>query len=153
VSIPEAKLAELGIKLPDPVTPAGSYVPAVRTGNYVYCSGQVPFKDGVLLATGTVGADVDIELAGQCARQCGINLIAALKGEIGDLSSVVRIVKLTVFVACTPGFTQQPIVGNGASDLMAAVFGDAGIHARAAIGVASLPLGVPVEVDLIAEVS
>lgn len=153
MSIPEDKLAELGITLPEPVKPQGSYIPAVRTGNYVYCSGQVPIKDGELLATGTVGADVDMDVAIACARQCAINLIAALKGELGDLSSVVRIVKLGVFVASTPDFGKQPIVGNGASDLIAEVFGDAGIHARAAIGVASLPLNVPVEIELIAEVS
>ena len=153
MSTPEAKLTELGITLPEPVKPQGSYIPAVRTGNYVYCSGQVPLKDGEVLATGTVGADVDLDLAIECARQCAINLIAALKGEIGDLSSVVRIVKLTVFVASTPDFAKQPIVGNGASELMTAVFGDAGVHARAAIGVASLPLGVPVEIELIAEIS
>lgn len=150
---PEARLAELGITLPQLPTPQGAYIPTVRTGSYVYASGQVPMRDGGLLATGKVGAEVDLETAQACARQCAINLIAALKAEVGDLGTVARIVKLVVFVASAPDFTDQPKVGNGASDLMAEVFGDRGLHARSAIGVAQLPLGVPVEVELVAEIA
>lgn len=149
---PEAKLAELGVTLPEVAAPGGAYVPTVRTGNYVYASGQVPFKDGVLMSTGKVGAEVGLEQAQAAARQCAINLLAALKAEVGDLSRVKRIVKLLVFVASAPDFTDQPKVGNGASDFIVEVFGEAGRHARSAVGLAQLPLGVPVEVELIAEV-
>jgi enamine deaminase RidA (YjgF/YER057c/UK114 family) len=153
MSTPEAKLAELGVELPPVAPPQAAYIPTVRTGNHVYCSGQVPFVDGKLPATGKVGAEVTPEDAYSYARICGINLLAALKAEIGDLSRVTRIVKLVVFVASAPDFSGQPQVGNGASDLMAEVFGDAGKHARSAIGVAVLPLDVPVEVEMIAEVA
>lgn len=153
MSDPESRLAELGVTLPATAAPAGAYIPTVRTGNYVYASGQVPFRDGELMATGKVGAEIDLEQAAACARQCAINLLAALKAELGDLSRVTRIVKLVVFVASAPDFTDQPKVGNGASEFVRDVFGDAGVHARSAVGVAQLPLGVPVEVELIAEVS
>lgn len=150
---PESTLAELGVTLPAVPTPDGAYVPTVRTGNHVYCSGQVPARDGAMMATGRLGAEVDVATGQACARQCAINLIAALKGEVGDLSKVKRIVKLVVFVAAAPDFTEHPEVGNGASEFVAEVFGDAGLHARSAIGMASLPRGVPVEVELIAEVA
>lgn len=149
---PEQKIAELGLKLPEVAAPAGSYVPAVRTGDLVYTSGQVPFVDGRLERTGKVGADLTTEEGAEQARICALNALAALKAEIGDLDKVVRIVKVVVFVASDPSFTEQPKVGNGASDLLAEVLGERGRHARSAVGVAALPLDVPVEVELIAQV-
>lgn len=152
MSTPEERLQELGIELPDVVRPVASYVPTVRTGSLVYTAGQVPLVKGELGATGKVGAEVSAEEAAKQARICALNAIAALKAEVGELSQVVRIVKVVGFVASAPGFTGQPQVVNGASDLLAEVFGDAGKHARSAVGVAVLPLDVPVEVELIAEV-
>lgn len=149
---PEQKIAELGLKLPEVAAPAGSYVPAVRTGDLVYTSGQVPFVDGRLERTGKVGADLTTEEGAEQARICALNALAALKAEIGDLDKVVRVVKVVVFVASDPSFTEQPKVGNGASDLLAEVLGERGRHARSAVGVAALPLDVPVEVELIAQV-
>jgi enamine deaminase RidA (YjgF/YER057c/UK114 family) len=142
-----ARLAELGIPLPPVATPAGSYVPAVRTGNLVYTAGQVP-KDA---APGKVGAEVSAEDANAAARVCALQALAAVDALVG-LDSVVRIVKVVGFVASAPGFTGQPGVINGASDLLGEVFGEAGAHARSAVGVAELPGGVPVEVELIVEV-
>ncbi|SDL54762.1 RidA family protein [Nonomuraea jiangxiensis] len=153
MTTPEQKLAELGLSLPDVPTPAGAYVPAVRSGDHVYTSGQLPFVDGKLTRTGKLGAGVTTEEAAALARVCALNAVAALKSEVGDLSRVVRIVKVVVFVASDPAYTEQPKVGNGASELLAEVFGDLGRHARSAVGVAVLPLDSPVEVELIAEVS
>ncbi|MEV1170017.1 RidA family protein [Nonomuraea sp. NPDC049784] len=150
---PEQKIAELGLKLPEVPAPAGAYVPAVRTGNLVYTSGQVPFVDGKLQRTGKVGADLTTEEGAEQARICALNALAALKAEVGDLQKVVRIVKVVVFVASDPAFTEQPKVGNGASELLAEVLGEPGRHARSAVGVAALPLDAPVEVELIAEVA
>ncbi|MCF6466814.1 RidA family protein [Nonomuraea sp. MG754425] len=149
---PEQRIEELGFTLPAPVTPVGSYVPAVRTGDLVYTSGQVPMIDGKLHQTGKLGVDLGVDEGKGQARICVLNALAALKAELGELSRVRRIVKVVVFVASAPGFTEQPQVANGASDLLAEVFGDAGRHARSAVGVAALPLDVPVEVELIAEV-
>lgn len=149
---PEDRLAELGLALPDVVTPAGAYIPAQRSGNHVYTAGQVPMRDGTLVHTGKVGAEVSLEQAAQCAEQCALNAIAALKSVVGELSAVKQIVKVVGFVASAPEFTAQPKVVNGASELLGAVFGDAGTHARSAVGVAALPLDAPVEVELIAEV-
>ena len=142
-----ARLAELGITLPPVATPVGSYVPAVRTGSLVYTSGQVP-KDA---ATGKVGAEVSAEDANAAARVCALQALAAVDALVG-LDSVARVVKVVGFVASAPGFTGQPAVINGASDLLGEVFGEAGAHARSAVGVAELPGGVPVEVELIVEV-
>ncbi|WP_328807796.1 RidA family protein [Nonomuraea antri] len=150
---PEQKIAELGLTLPEVVAPVGAYVPAVRTGNLVYTSGQVPMVEGKLPQTGKVGAEVSLEEGAALARICALNALAAVKSEIGDLSKVNRVVKVVVFVASDPAFTQQPQVGNGASDLLAEVLGEPGKHARSAVGVASLPLDAPVEVELIVEVS
>ncbi|MEV6150746.1 RidA family protein [Nonomuraea sp. NPDC052129] len=150
---PEEKITELGLTLPEVVAPLAAYVPAVRTGNLVYTSGQVPMVDGKLAQTGKVGAEVGLDDARELARICALNALAALKSEVGDLAKVVRIVKVVAFVASDPAFTQQPQVANGASELLAEVLGDAGKHARSAVGVASLPLDAPVEVELIAEVS
>ncbi|MEV1245204.1 RidA family protein [Nonomuraea sp. NPDC050022] len=150
---PEEKITELGLTLPEVVAPLAAYVPAVRTGNLVYTSGQLPMVDGKLAQTGKVGAEVGLDDARELARICALNALAALKSEVGELGDVVRIVKVVAFVASDPAFTQQPQVANGASELLAEVLGDAGKHARSAVGVASLPLDAPVEVELIAEVS
>ena len=149
---PEERLAELGLKLPEVAKPAGAYVPALRNGNLVYTSGQLPMVDGTLPATGKVGASVTAEQAKELAQRCALNALAAVKAEVGDLAKVKRIVKVVGFVASVPDFTAQPGVINGASELLGAVFGDAGVHARSAVGVAVLPLDAPVEVEIIAEV-
>ena len=148
----DARLAELGISLPEVVRPVGAYVPAVRSGSYVYVSGQLPLVAGKLVFVGKVGAEVTPEQGKEAARVSGINALAALASVVGSLDKVKRIVKVTGFVASAPGFTAQPGVVNGASDLFKDIFGETGQHARSAIGVAELPLGVPVEVELIAEV-
>lgn len=145
------RLSELGITLPTVAAPLAAYVPAVRSGSYVFTSGQVPLADGALLATGKVGAEVSAEDAVRCARQCALNALAAIHALVG-LDSVVRVVKVVGFVASDPSFTGQPGVINGASELLGDVFGDAGAHARSAVGVAVLPLDAPVEVELIVEV-
>ena len=145
------RLAELGLDVPTVPAPVAVYVPAVRTGSYVYTSGQLPLSAGTLLATGKVGDTVTPEIAYDCARQCALNAIAAVKSLV-DPDDVVRVVKATVFVASAPDFTGQPGVANGASELFGAAFGDAGQHARSAVGVAVLPLDAPVEVELIVEV-
>lgn len=147
------RLAELGIDIPDVVPPVAAYVPAVVTGRYVYTSGQLPMRDGAMLAVGLVGADVDPDLAKECARQCAINALAAAQSVIGNLNRVTRVVKVVGFVASADGFTGQPAVINGASELLLDVFGDAGRHARSAVGVAALPVNAPVEVEIILEVA
>ena len=145
------RLADLGLAVPPVPAPVAVYVPAVRTGSYVYTSGQLPLKDGQLILTGKVGGEVSAEEAYDCARQCALNAIAAVSSQV-DLDAVVRVVKATVFIASTPDFTGQPGVANGASELFGAAFGDAGTHARSAVGVPVLPLDAPVEVELIVEV-
>lgn len=150
---PEENLAELGLSIPQVAAPVAAYVPAVRTGNYVYTSGQVPMRDGELVATGKVGGAVSEEQALEAAQQCGLNALAAIKAEIGDLSSITRVVKVVAFVASDPDYTGQPKVANGVSELLGKVFGDAGQHARSAVGVAVLPLDAPVEVEMVVEVS
>jgi enamine deaminase RidA (YjgF/YER057c/UK114 family) len=150
---PDENLAALGLSVPDVAKPVADYVPAVRSGGHVFTSGQLPMRDGNLVATGKVGADVTEEVAVDCARQCALNALAAVKAEIGDLSRVRRVVKVVAFVASTPDFTGQPQIANGASELFGAVFGDAGKHARSAVGVPVLPLDAPVEVELIVEVA
>ena len=148
----ESRLAELGLQLPEVVAPVAAYVPAVRSGNLVWSSGQLPFVAGSLPATGKVGAAVDAESAKAMARTCALNALAALRAEIGNLDSIRRVVKVVGFVASDPSFTGQPGVINGASELLGEVFGDAGRHARSAIGVAVLPLDAPVEVEVVVEV-
>lgn len=150
-SSPEARLAELGLTVPEVVPPVAVYVPATRSGNHVYTAGQLPMRDGALMATGKVGDTVSAEDAYACARQCALNAIAAIRSVAGDLANV-RIVKVVAFVASTPDFTGQPGVANGASELFGDVFGDAGVHARSAVGVPVLPLDAPVEVEVIAEI-
>ncbi|SBT52669.1 RidA family protein [Micromonospora narathiwatensis] len=149
---PHAKLAELGLTLPEVVPPVASYVPAVQSGQHIYVSGQLPMAEGKLLATGKVGAGVSAEQAKDLAQRCALNAVAAIDSLVG-LENVVKIVKLTGFVASAPGFTGQPGVINGASDLFLAVFGEAGRHARSAVGVAELPLDAPVEVEVIVEIA
>jgi enamine deaminase RidA (YjgF/YER057c/UK114 family) len=146
------RLAELGLELPPVTPPVAAYVPAVQTGNHVYVSGQVPVADGKLLASGKVGAEVNSEEAKELARRCALNALAAVDALVG-LDRVVRVVKVVGFVASASGFTGQPGVINGASELFGEVFGPAGQHARSAVGVAELPLGAPVEVEAIFEVS
>lgn len=147
----EQKLAELGLELPNVATPAGAYVPAVISGNLVFTAGQIPLVDGVLMATGKVGNEISPEFAKEIAQRCALNALVAIKSVLGDLNRVKRVVKVVGFVASTPEFTGQPGVLNGASELLGKVFGDAGLHARSAVGVASLPLDAPVEVELIVE--
>ena len=149
----DARLAELGIELPDVAAPLAAYVPAVRSGSLVLTAGQLPLRDGTLLAVGCVGDAVSTDVAAACARQCALNALAAVRAEIGDLDRVRRVVKVTGFVACGPDFTEHPAVVNGASTVLGEIFGDAGRHPRAAVGVASLPLGAPVEVEIIVEVT
>ena len=146
-----ARLAELGLTLPPVVPPVAAYVPAVRTGNLVFTSGQLPMVDGRLAGVGKVGALVTAEQAKALARLCALNALAAIDALVG-LDSVVRVVKVVGFVASTPDFTGQPGVVNGASQLLGEVFGEAGQHARSAVGVASLPLDAPVEIELVVEV-
>ena len=149
---PEERIASLGLVLPEVAAPVAAYVPAVRTGNHVYTAGQLPLRDGELLATGKVGGQVSAEQATECARQCALNALAAVRAEVGELSAVKRVVKVVAFVSSTTDFTGQPGVANGASELLGAVLGDAGRHARSAVGVAVLPLDAPVEVELLVEV-
>src|SRR6478735_8412058 len=146
MSAVEDRLSELGLTVPEVVPPVAAYVPVVREGDLVFTSGQLPMVDGSLAATGKVGAEVD-------AETCALNAIAAIKSEIGDLDTVTRVVKVVGFVASDPGFTGQPGVINGASELLVKAFGDKGIHARSAVGVAALPLDAPVEVEVIVSVA
>ena len=150
---PEERLTGLGLTLPTDTAPLAAYVPAVRSGDLVFTSGQLPRLDGELLATGKVGAEVSAERAKELAQVCALNALAAVKAEVGDLSNVRRVVKVVGFVASAPDFTGQPAVVNGASELLGKVFGEAGVHARSAVGVAALPLDVPVEVEMIVEVA
>ncbi len=145
------RLAELGLNLPPVSAAAGAYIPAVATGNLVYTAGQLPFIDGVLSATGKVGSEIDADSAHAMARTCALNALAAAATAIGSLDRITRVVKVTGFVASDPGFSGQPGVINGASELLGDIFGDAGRHARSAVGVAVLPLDSPVEVELILE--
>jgi enamine deaminase RidA (YjgF/YER057c/UK114 family) len=152
----EARLAELGIDLPDVVPPVASYVPAVRSGRYVHTSGQLPMVDGALPATGKVGVGEGLvapEDAARYARQCALNALAAVRSLTGSLDQVARVVKVVGFVASDPSFTGQPAVINGASNILGEIFGEAGVHARSAVGVAVLPLDAPVEVELLVELA
>jgi enamine deaminase RidA (YjgF/YER057c/UK114 family) len=146
----DEKLKELGIEIPNVAKPVAAYVPAVQAGKWVYISGQLPFRQGKLEKTGKAGKEVSLEEAYAEARQCAVNCMAALKSVAGELDRVEKIVKVTGFVASAPGFNDQPKVVNGASELLGQVFGDAGQHARAAVGVAELPMNAVVEVELIA---
>ena len=149
----DARLAELGITLPAVATPVAAYVPAMTSGNLLFTAGQLPFVDGALLATGKVGAEVSAAKAAELARVCALNALAAAHSVLGSLDKVTRVIKVNGFVASSPNFIGQPQVLNGASEVLAEIFGDIGQHARAAVGVAVLPLDAPVEVDLILEIS
>jgi enamine deaminase RidA (YjgF/YER057c/UK114 family) len=151
VSGPRERLEELGLAVPELAKPVAAYIPAVRSGTHVFTSGQLPMRSGELITTGKVGAGVTPEEAVECAQQCALNALAAIESEV-PLDQVVRIVKLVVFVASAPDFTGQPAVANGASELVGRVFGDAGRHARSAVGVAVLPLDAPVEVEMTVEI-
>ncbi|GAA1948859.1 RidA family protein [Brevibacterium antiquum] len=151
-STPEARLEDRGLAIPEVAAPVAAYVPAVRTGQYIYTSGQLPVENGQPIHTGKVGAEVSLEQAQAAVRQCTLNALAAIRAIIGDLSAITRIVRVTGFVASTPDFTAQPQVVNGASELLGEIFGEVGVHARSAVGVAVLPLDVPVEVEMIVEV-
>ena len=150
---PRDRLARLGLTLPSVAKPLAAYVPALRTGNYVYTSGQLPIVNGQLTATGKVGAEVSPEEAKALAATCALNAIAAISEEVGELDNVHQVVKVVGFVASAAGFTGQPEVVNGASELLVQIFGDRGVHARSAVGVAVLPLDAPVEVELLVEVA
>jgi len=151
---PEERIAELGLALPQAPKPVASYVPTRRSGNLIFVSGQIPIADGELLAKGSVPAHTSTESACACARRCTLNALACLKAEIGELTRVTQVVKVGVFVACEPGYGDQPQIGNACSELLVEVFGqDIGQHARAAVGVSALPLDVPVEIDFIFEVA
>lgn len=149
----EDRLRELGFEVPEVAAPVAAYVPALRRGNIVYTSGQLPFVNGELPVTGKVGAEVSAEQAEELARQCALNGLAAARGLLGDLDKIVRVVKVTAFVASDPSFTAQPTVANGASVFLGRVFGDEGIHVRSAVGVSVLPLDAPVEVEFTFEVA
>lgn len=150
---PEDRLRQLGITLPEVAAPVANYVAAVQSGNLLFLSGQIPMRDGKLAYTGKLGADLGEEQGTEAARLCAINLLAQAKAALINLSRIKRLVKLTIFVASAPDFTRQPFVANGASDLMVEVFGDAGRHARVAVGTNVLPLDSAVEVDAIFEIA
>ena len=148
---PQERMQQLGLELPQVPIPAASYVPAVRTGNLVFTAGQVSFEDGEIRVTGKVGDAVSLEEAQHAARLCALNALAAAASEAGGLDRISRIIKVVGYVASAPGFNGQPQVVNGASDLLGEIFGENGHHARSAVGVVELPLGVPVEVEMIVE--
>jgi enamine deaminase RidA (YjgF/YER057c/UK114 family) len=150
---PEARLRELGLELPSVPEPGGAYVPATRAGTLIFTAGQLPFESGELRKTGKVGDAVSVEEAHAAARLCALNALAAAASEAGGLDKISRVVKVTGFVASAPNFNSQPQVVNGASELIGEVFGETGLHARSAVGVAELPLDAPVEVELVAELA
>jgi enamine deaminase RidA (YjgF/YER057c/UK114 family) len=149
---PEARLSQLGLVLPEPTKPVAAYIPTKRTGSLLFVSGQIPMKAGKLLGEGPVPSRVSPELARECARQCILNALAAAKAALGSLDAIRQVVRVGVFVCSDPGFTAQPQVANGASELLVEIFGEAGRHARAAVGSVALPLGAAVEVEVLFEV-
>ncbi len=149
----EKRLSEMGIVLPQAAAPVASYLPFARTGQLLLTAGQLPLKDGSMIATGLLGRDLDTAAGLDAAKQCAVNVLAQAKAAAGSLENIKSVVKITVFVASTPDFTEQHLVANGASDLLAAVLGEAGKHARSAVGVASLPLNAPVEIEAILEIA
>lgn len=149
MTLPSERLAELGVSLPPVAAPLAAYVPAVRVGELIYSSGQLPIVHGHLIAAGKVGAELSVEEAAECARVAALNAVAAVAAVAGDVDAVAEVIKMVVFVASAPDFTSQPQVGNGASQFLGDIFGASGRHARSAVGVASLPLNAPVEVELI----
>jgi enamine deaminase RidA (YjgF/YER057c/UK114 family) len=149
----EQRLGELGFTLPEVAAPAGSYLPAIISGNLVFTAGQIPLIDGKLMATGKLGAEITAEYGAEIAQRCALNALAAVKSVLGDLDRVKQVVKVVGFVSSVPEFSSQPAVINGASEFLQQVFGDAGKHARSAVGVSVLPLDAPVEIELIVEYS
>jgi enamine deaminase RidA (YjgF/YER057c/UK114 family) len=149
----EKRLSELGVVLPVAAAPAANYLPFMRSGNLVFTAGQLPLKDGKLVASGLLGRDVDVATGKEAAKYCAINILAQAKAALGSLEAIGKVVKITVFVASAPDFTGQHLVANGASDFLVAALGDAGKHARSAVGTASLPLNAPVEIEAIIEVA
>ena len=149
----EKRLSDLGVTLPAAAAPAANYVPFMRTGNLVFTAGQLPLRDGKLQFTGLLGRDVDTAAGKEAAKLCAINILAQAKAAIGDLDKIRRLVKITVFVASAPDFTEQHLVANGASDFLVEVLGEPGKHARAAVGTASLPLNAAVEIEAVIEVA
>lgn len=147
--LPEARLAQLGIVLPDAPAPVAAYVPARRVGQLLFVSGQIPFKDGSLMATGRVPDQVDEQTAIRCAQQCALNGLAVAKAMLGSLDHIAGVVRVGCFVASQPGYGNQPVIANAASELLVEIFGEAGKHARAAVGSVSLPLNVPVEIEFL----
>lgn len=147
----EKRLATMGVSIPAAAAPAANYVPFAQTGKLLMTAGQLPLADGKLQATGLLGADLDTEAGKKAARLCAINILAQIKAATGDLEQIARLVKITVFVASAPGFTEQHLVANGASDLLAEALGERGKHARSAVGVAMLPLNAAVEIEAIVE--
>lgn len=148
----ESRLAEMGVVLPAAAAPAANYLPYAQAGNLLFTAGQLPLKDGKLTASGLLGRDLDTAAGRDAARQCAINILAQVKAATGDLGRLKRIVKISVFVASTPDFTEQHLVANGASDFLAEALGEAGKHARSAVGMAALPLDAPVEIEAICEI-
>jgi enamine deaminase RidA (YjgF/YER057c/UK114 family) len=148
----EARLKELGLSIPGLPPPAGAYIPAVRTGNLVFCSGQGPYRDGKFVFKGKVGDDLTLEEGYQAARISALNCLAEIRSVLGSLNGIVRVVQVRGFIASAPGFYDQPKVLNGASELLISIFGDAGKHARSALGTSALPLDTPVEVEIVVEV-
>ena len=146
------RLVELGLTLPEPPKPVAAYIPARQAGMLLFVSGQLPFHNGTLLATGRVGVDISIEEAQRCARQCVLNGLAIARATLGDLDKIEHVARVGCFVACEPGFGDQPKVGNGASELLVEIFGEAGRHARAAVGSVALPMNAPVEVEFLFKV-
>lgn len=149
----EERLHDLGLELPPPPRAVASYVPVMVSGSLAFVAGQIPMAEGRLMWTGKLGGELDVDQGAEAARRCALQALAVLRSELGTLDRVKRIVRLGVFVCSAPGFTDQPKIANGASDLLVEVFGDAGRHARTAVGVMELPLGAPVEVELVAEIS
>ena len=148
----ESRLAELGVPIPVAAAPAANYVSFMTSGNLLLTSGQLPLKDGKLIVTGQLGRNVDVAAGQEAAKACAINILAQAKAALGDLEKIKRLVKITVFVASDPGFTEQHLVANGASDFLVAAIGERGKHARSAVGVASLPLNAAVEIEAIIEI-
>jgi len=153
MTTPESRLQTLGLSLPTPPKPVAAYIPFRRVGNLLFISGQIATIDGKLIATGRVPSEVSLEKAQECARRCVLNGLAVAKSAIGELANIKQVIRLGVFIACDPTFTDHPKVGNGASELLVELFGDAGRHSRAAVGAPSLPLGAPVEVEFLFEVA
>jgi enamine deaminase RidA (YjgF/YER057c/UK114 family) len=149
---PETRIAELNLTLPEPPRPVAAYIPSRRIGNLLYISGQIPVRDGRMLAKGTVPGQVSPELALECARQCVLNGLAVARAALGSLNNIRQVVRIGCFIASEPGYYDQPAIANGASELLVEIFGEAGKHARAAVGSIALPLGAPVEVEFLFEV-